>query len=144
MDTDGHNGQVIDTFYPSGFDGTAPMEIAANNDPEVYLRQYPGIVIFGGIDKREMQTTKDRTRAEVVKRYRVAREFPNYVPTVDHGVPPDIPIRNFLYMVELIQGFAQGEDLDTFQPDCRLEEQLGPIEEMFDPKAAYATAYGAD
>ena len=142
MDTDGHCGQVLDVFYPEGIEGTAPLEIAANNDPEVYLRRHPGIVMFGGIDKRELADTKERTRAEVVRRYRVCREFPNYIPTVDHGVPPDIPIRNFLYMVELIQGLAQGEDLETFEPDGRYERQLGPIEELFDPKAAYATAYG--
>ena len=67
-----------------------------------------------------------------------------YIPTVDHGVPPDIPIRNFLYMVELIQGFARGEDLDTYEPPCRYEKELGPIEEMFDPRAAYAAAYGEE
>ncbi|HTQ09150.1 MAG TPA: uroporphyrinogen decarboxylase family protein, partial [Fimbriimonadaceae bacterium] len=141
MDSDGHCGQVLDVFYPEGIDGIAPMEIAANNDPEAYLRGHPGVVIFGGIDKRELQTTKDRTRTEVVRRYRLAREFPNYVPTVDHGVPPDVPVRNFLYLVELIQGFSGGEDLETFEPDCHLERGLGPIEEMFDPGAAYASAY---
>jgi len=144
MDTDGHCGQVLDVFHPEAVDGISPMEIAANNDPDYYLRKHPRIVIFGGIDKREMQTTKERTRAEVVRRYRLAREFPNYIPTVDHGVPPDVPVRNFLYMVELIQGFAHGEDLESYEPPCRLERELGPIEEMFDPKAAYAAAYGLD
>jgi len=142
MDSDGYCGQVIDVFYPTTIDGICPMEIAANNDPEVYLRQNPGLVVFGGIDKRELQTTKERTRAEVVRRYRLAREFPNYVPMVDHGVPPDVPLRNFLYMVELIQGFAQGESLDEFEPPARLEARLGPIKEMFNPLAAYAAAYG--
>ncbi|MFI5385277.1 MAG: uroporphyrinogen decarboxylase family protein [Fimbriimonadales bacterium] len=144
MDTDGHCGQVIDVFYPDGFDGIAPLEIAANNDPETYLRKHPGLTMFGGIDKRELHTTKERARAEVVRRYRLAREFPNYIPTVDHGVPPDVPLRIFLYMAELLQGFAMGESLETFESACRLEQELGRIEEMFDPKAAYAAAYGAD
>jgi hypothetical protein len=46
--------------------------------------------------------------------------------------------------VELLQGFANGEDLDTYEPPCELEQQLGPIEEMFDPHAAIAAAYALD
>lgn len=143
MDTDGHCSQVIDVFYPSGFDGTAPLEIAASNDPETYLAKTPGLVLFGGIDKRELMHDKRRVREEVIRRYELAKRHPNYVPMVDHGVPPDVPIRNFLYMVELIKGFADGEDLERFQPVGRHEAELGPIEAMFDPKAAYAAAYGA-
>ena len=44
-------------------------------------------------------------------------------------------------MVELLRGFADGEDLETYEPPCDLEKQLGPIEEMFDPKRAIAQAY---
>jgi hypothetical protein len=51
-------------------------------------------------------------------------------------VPPDIPLRNFLYMAELMQGFARGEDLDTYEPPRLLERKLGPIQEMFDPLKA--------
>ena len=47
------------------------------------------------------------TRAEVVRRYRTARKHLGYIPTVDHAVPPDIPLRNYLYMVELLKGFAR-------------------------------------
>jgi hypothetical protein len=47
-------------------------------------------------------------------------------------------------MVELMKGFAQGEDLDTYEPPCLLERQLGPIEEMFDPLKAIEEAYGEE
>jgi len=142
MDSDGYNGQILDVFHPEALDGICPLEIAAGNDPETFLRRYPRIFLEGGIDKRELRFTKERVRAEVVKRYRAARRYGGYIPSVDHGVPPDIPLRNFLYMVELIQGFARGEDLDTYEPPCELERQLGPIEEMFDPARAIEEAYG--
>jgi uroporphyrinogen decarboxylase len=142
MDSDGHNSQIIEVFHPEAIDGIVPMEIAADNDPERYLQQYPDLFIQGGIDKRELRFDKPRARAEVVKRYRTARQHGGYIPTVDHGVPPDIPLRNFLYMVELIKGFAEGEDLDTYEPPCELEKQLGPIEEMFDSTKAIEAAYG--
>lgn len=142
MDSDGYNGQILESLYPTGIDGICPIEIAACNDPGTYLRQYPRLFLSGGIDKRELQHTREQTRAEVVRRYRVAREYGGYIPTVDHGVPPDVPLRNFLYLVELIKGFASGEDLETYEPPCVLEAELGPIEAMFDPIKAIREAQG--
>ena len=56
--------------------------------------------------------------------------------TVDHGIPPDIALRNYLYMVELFKGFARGEDFDTYEPPGALEPELGRIEEMWDSSMA--------
>ncbi len=141
MDSDGHNSQIIAAFHPEALDGILPMEIAANNDPDAYLAQYPRLFISGGIDKRELRFSREQLRAEVARRYHTARRYGRYVPSVDHGVPPDVPLRNFLYMVELIKGFADGEDLGTYEPPGELERQLGPIEGMFDPRRAIADAY---
>ena len=142
MDSDGHVGQILDALYPDALEGIHPMEIAANNDPERYLQLYPNLYIHGGIDKRELRFDRERLRREVARRYRTARQYGGYIPTVDHGVPPDVPLRNFLYMVELIKGFANGESLEDYEPPCELEKQLGEIEEMFDPLKAVAEAYG--
>lgn len=153
MDCDGHNSQILDAMYavpPGGnpddrvLDGIQPIEIAAYNDPEEILTRYPGIFIHGGIDKRELRFSREQARAEVARRFRTAWKHGGYIPHVDHGVPPDIPLRNFLYYVELAKGFARGEDLDTYEPPCELEKQLGPIEEMFDPRSATARAYGRE
>jgi uroporphyrinogen-III decarboxylase len=141
MDTDGHVGQVLDVFYPTALDATAPLEIAANNDPERYLKRHPGLFLIGGIDKRELRFSREQLRAEVVRRYRVAREYGGYIPTVDHGVPPDIPLRNFLYLVELLTGFANGEPLGRYEPPGVLEQQLGEVEAMFDPAEAIRAAW---
>ncbi len=133
MDSDGHNSQILDVFYPTAIDGIEPMEIAAFNDPAEYLGKHPGIAIEGGIDKRELRFDKARARREIVARVATARRFGRYIPGVDHGVPPDVPVRTYLYMVELIKGLAGGAYLDTYEPPCELEWRLGPIEEMFDP-----------
>jgi uroporphyrinogen-III decarboxylase len=144
MDSDGHNSQIIETMHPEGMDGISPCEIAALNDPEEYLSEHPKLYVQGGIDKRELRFSKEQARAEIAKRYAVARKYGRYIPSVDHGVPPDIPLGNFLYLVELLKGFADGEDLDTYEPPCDLEKQLGPIDEMFDPHKAIAVAYGEE
>ncbi len=144
MDSDGYNMQILEAMYPEGIDGIQPIEIAAGNDPEEILATYPDIFIHGGVDKRELRFDRARVRAETAKRYAAAWRRGGYIPHVDHGVPPDIPLRNFLYYVELARGFANGEDLETYEPPCELEKQLGPIEEMFDPNSAIAAAYGED
>jgi uroporphyrinogen decarboxylase len=144
MDSDGHNSQIIDTMHPTGIDAIQPIEIAALNDPEEYLAKYPKLFIHGGIDKRELRFSKEQTRAEVARRWATVRKYGRFIPHVDHGVPPDVTLRNFLYMVELNKGFARGEDLETYEPPGELEAQLGPSEEMFDPRAAIAQAYGEE
>jgi hypothetical protein len=136
MDSDGHNGQILEVFHPTGIDGIHPMEIAALNDPGEYLAAHPGLFISGGIDKRELRFDKPRARAEIAHRFAQARSQGRYLPTVDHGVPPDIPLRTFLYGVELARGLADGADLEAYEPPCELEAQLGEIEEMFDPLRA--------
>jgi uroporphyrinogen decarboxylase len=144
MDSDGYNGQILDVLYPKALDGIEPVEIAAGNDPEKMLQDHPGIFLRGGVDKRELAKSRERLRAEVATRYRTAWEHGTFIPHTDHGVPPDIPLRNFLYYVELARGFCNGEALDRYEPPCELEEQLGPIEEMFNHRSAIARAYGEE
>jgi uroporphyrinogen decarboxylase len=144
MDSDGYNNQILDVLYPEAIDGIQPIEIAAHNDPEEILTRYPGIHIHGGIDKRELRFGREQLRAEVALRYATARRHGGFIPHVDHGVPPDIPLRNFLYFVELARGFCDGEDLATYEPPGILERDLGPIEAMFEAGSAIAAAYGAD
>jgi uroporphyrinogen decarboxylase len=136
MDSDGHNGQILEVFCPIAIDGISPMEIAAHNDPATYLARHRGLFVSGGIDKRELRFDPPQARAEIVRRFAQARAHGRYLPMVDHGVPPDIPLRTFLYGVELARGLADGADLDGFQPAGALEAQLGPIQELFDPLKA--------
>lgn len=144
MDSDGYNNQILDVLYPEVLDGIQPIEIAAGNDPEELLTRYPGIHIHGGVDKRELRGDRAALRAELVPRYATARRHGGYIPHVDHGVPPDVPLRNFLHYVELCRGFCDGADLDSFTPTDELEQQLGPIEAMFEPGSAIAAAYAMD
>ncbi|MHB0874733.1 MAG: hypothetical protein ACYC5O_01685 [Anaerolineae bacterium] len=45
-----------------------------------------------------------------------------------HGAPPDISVRNFLYMGELTKAVAEGRDVDRANID-RYADILGPVEE---------------
>ena len=144
MDSDGHIGQIVPVFHGEAgvIDGITPVEIASDNDPGDYLDAFPNLVMEGGIDKRELRFDKPEAHAEVTRRYRQAWRSGRYIPSVDHGVPPDVPLRTFLYLVELGRGLADGNDPFTYRPPCRLEQELGPIETMFDPIVAILEAQG--
>jgi uroporphyrinogen decarboxylase len=144
MDSDGHLGQVLDVFCDQErvIDGATPVEIASHNDPGVFLERWPEVFLDGGIDKRELRGDLGQARAEVVRRYRQAHRFGRYLPGVDHGVPPDVPLRTFLYSVELAHGLARGEDPERFEPAGELTAALGPLEELFDPLKAIREAAG--
>ena len=96
---------------------------------KIYLRsnEKNGVSLWERMVLREFCFSRKKLRAEVTKRYKAARKYGGYIPTVDHGVPPDIPVRNFLYMVELIKGFANGAGLDTYEPPCFLEKSLARL-----------------
>ena len=137
MDCDGYNGQLIPIWIDVGINAASPIEIAAHNDPVLYRKQYgKDIAMLGAIDKRELRFDKPRVKREVMSKVPWLVEQGGYIPGVDHGVPPDVPVRNFLYMCELIKGVANGKDLGSWEPSCELEEQLGPVEEMWTPDMA--------
>jgi len=136
MDCDGHIGELIPVWLEVGITAVSPIEIAAHNDPVAYRKEYPELGMLGGIDKRELRFDKARVRAEVMKKIPWLVKQGGFIPGVDHGVPPDIPVRNYLYMVELLKEIACGGDLDVWDAPGLLEKQLGPIEEMWDWRRA--------
>ena len=50
---------------------------------------------------------------------------------MDHAVPPDVPLRNYLYLIELFKELGKGGDPERCEAPGLLESQLGPIEEMW-------------
>jgi uroporphyrinogen decarboxylase len=139
MDCDGHIGELIPLWLDVGINCVSPVEIAANNDPIEYRKKYgKNLSMMGGIDKRELRFDKARVKKEVMSKVPYLVESGGYIPSVDHGVPPDIPLRNYLYMCELIKEIACGGNPELWEPPCVLEKRLGPIEEMWKPENAWA------
>ena len=141
MDCDGYNGQLIPVWLDAGINAISPLEIAANNDPVAYRKMYgKDLAMLGGIDKRELRFDKARVKREVMGKVPWLVEQGGYIPGVDHGVPPDVPVRNFLYMCELIKEIACGGRAELWEPPLDLERQLGPIEQMWTPDQALPVA----
>lgn len=97
IDTDGQAGPVIPVYQELGMDVMSPFEVASGCDVVEIGRQYPDLVMSGGIDKRILAQSKDAIDREVERILPVMRERGGYIPTCDHGVPAEVPLANYLH-----------------------------------------------
>ena len=98
IDTDGYADPVIPIYRESiQMDVMSPFEVASHCDVVATRKQYPDLVITGGIDKRVLaQTPRDIDRM-VDRILPFMREQGGYIPTCDHGVPNDVSYANYLH-----------------------------------------------
>ncbi len=140
MDCDGHISELIPIWIELGIDGVWPVEIAANNDPIAYRKRFGrDMALLGAIDKRELRFDFARVKQEVMSKVPWLIEQGGYIPGVDHGIPPDVPVRNFLYMAELIKALAEGRKIEKVDIGC-YEHILGPLKEEWTMELAQRIA----
>lgn len=131
VDSDGHNGQIIPLLIEAGFNAISPVEIAALNDPLEFRRKYgKNMAFFGAIDKREL-TTRDRVYREVMGKVPELLKDGGYIPGVDHGVPPTVHLRGYLYMIEMLKAIAEKRRVPTPADPLEFEKQLGPLQKLW-------------
>ncbi|HIJ74815.1 MAG TPA: hypothetical protein HPP83_12010 [Candidatus Hydrogenedentes bacterium] len=97
IDTDGFAYPVIPFYREIGMDVMSPFEVAAGCDVVEIGKQYPDLVISGGIDKRVLATTKDEIDKHVEYILPAMRKRGGYTPTCDHGVPAEVSLDNYLH-----------------------------------------------
>jgi len=103
MDSDGYNAELLPLWVEAGFDACSPMEVAAGNDIVAYRRRYGTRIAYrGGIDKRALAKGGDVMRAEILRVVPPLLETGGYIPSCDHGVPPDISWPNFIEYARLL------------------------------------------
>ena len=96
MDSDGYIGELIPLWIEAGINVCSPIEVAAHNDLVAFRRQFGRqIAYWGGVDKRAIATGGKVLQAEL-SRLAPVIEDGGYIPSCDHGVPPDISWANFL------------------------------------------------
>jgi uroporphyrinogen decarboxylase len=59
--------------------------------------------MMGGFDKRILAGPKAGIRRELARLAPVIEEG-GYLPGCDHGVPHDVPLENYAYLVDLLKG----------------------------------------
>lgn len=90
-------GSAIPLYKEIGMNVMSPMEVAAGCDVVEIGRQYPDLVIFGGIDKRVLSQGReaiDRNLAYVLPPMKARG---GYIRTCDHGVPAEVPYQEYVY-----------------------------------------------
>lgn len=98
VDTDGNAVPVIPVYREAiGMDAMSPFEVASNCDVVAIGRAYPDLVMSGGIDKRVLARSTAEIDALCARILPVMRRRGGYIPTCDHGVPPEVPWQNYLH-----------------------------------------------
>ena len=78
-------------------DVMSPFEVASGCDVVEIGKQFPHLVLAGGIDKRVLARSKGEIDRELERILPVMRRRGGYIPTCDHGVPEEVSYDNYLY-----------------------------------------------
>jgi len=97
VDTDGFCDPVIPLYMSIGMDVMSPFEAASNCDVVRAGKEYPKLVISGGLDKRELAKGRKAIDAMLERIIPPMRARGGYIPTCDHGVPEEVPYKDYLY-----------------------------------------------
>jgi len=109
VDSDGNCDALIPIWLEAGINGLWPLEVAAGSDALRYRREYGReLLLVGGIDKRELSKGLDDVRQEVMRKVPAMVTSGGYIPTVDHSVPPDVPLENYIVYREMLGELLAG------------------------------------
>ena len=101
FDSDGNIDVLIPRLIECGITVILPLEIAAGTDPAALRKEYgERIVLQGGIDKRALIHGKEAIDKELEERISDLVRQGGYIPHLDHAVPPDVSLENFLYYLD--------------------------------------------
>ena len=96
VDSDGNVSELIPVWIEAGFSCNSPQEVAAGNDLPSFRRQYGALMAYrGGVDKRAMAKGGAALRDEIA-RLRPVIHAGGFIPSCDHGIPPDVTWPNFI------------------------------------------------
>lgn len=101
-DSDGYVGELIPIWMEAGINCTDPLEVAAGNDINEFRRLHGKRIAYkGGVDKRAMAKGGQVIRDEMARIEPVVRSG-GYIPSCDHGVPPDVGWPEFVEYCDIL------------------------------------------
>lgn len=107
VDTDGDCSKLILGFLEAGVNGLYPFEVQAGMDVVEIRRQYPRLLIQGGLDKLKVAQGKQAITAELEAKLPVMLSQGGYIPYLDHLVQPEVSWDNFRYYREKVREFVE-------------------------------------
>jgi uroporphyrinogen decarboxylase len=97
IDSDGYVEELIPLWIEAGITVCEPMEVAAGNDLIAYRERFgKKMAYLGGIDKRAIAAGGEVMEAEVMRVVPPLLKEGGFIPSCDHGVPPDISWPNYV------------------------------------------------
>jgi hypothetical protein len=106
IDTDGFANPTIPLYRELGMDVMSPFEVASGCDVVEVGRQYPDLVLCGGVDKRELAKGKAAIDRLVDRIFPAMQKRGGYIPTCDHGVPEEVSYQDYLHFRRRCLEFA--------------------------------------
>ena len=111
VDTDGNCFKLIEPFMEAGVTGMFPFEVQSGMDIVEVRRQFPRLLIQGGLDKTKIARGKAAIDVELETKLPPLLLQGGYIPFMDHLVPPDVSWENFVYYRERVNWF-----IDHYSP----------------------------
>ena len=109
VDTDGNCELLIPLLLEAGVDAIWPLERAADMDPLAIRRKFGrSLRLWGGVDKRELAKGAGAIDAHLHSLQPLIADG-GFIPTVDHLVPPDVPLANFEHYLRRKHQLLRGE-----------------------------------
>jgi hypothetical protein len=97
VDSDGYVVPAIPLYMEAGVDIMCPFEVAAGCDVVEIGKQFPNLIIMGGIDKRVLAAGRQAIDAYLSRIMPAMNERGGFIPTCDHHVPFDVSFADYLY-----------------------------------------------
>ncbi len=98
VDSDGQVDELVPLMMRHGVNAFMPFEVQAGSDVEEFGRRYPGIGLFGGLDKRALAGGRAEMHRELDRAERLLARG-RWVPGFDHLIPPEASWENFSWFV---------------------------------------------
>lgn len=102
VDTDGQVDELVPLMMKHGVNAFMPFEVQAGCDIESFGKQYPGLGIMGGLDKRALALDQSAMHRELDRAEKMLARG-GWLPGFDHMIPPDVPWANYRYFMERLR-----------------------------------------
>ncbi|MBI4553326.1 MAG: hypothetical protein HY710_13770, partial [Candidatus Latescibacteria bacterium] len=101
------NGQLdglLDLWVESGMNGVYLLEAGAGVDALNLRRRYGrALVLIGNLDHHAFCKAKRDIADEVRTKVPALLEEGGYIPAPDHPLPPEVPLENYEYYLQLLK-----------------------------------------
>lgn len=103
VDSDGDIRELIPLYIKCGVNGFLPFEVQAGMDILLIRKQYPDLIIIGGIDKLAIARGDESLKKEIAEKVRPMIKEGRYIPSLDHQAHPEMSLMNYRQYVTIVK-----------------------------------------